>query len=65
VWRHCGELPVREQRLLMMRYYGNMTQAQIGAELGRSQMHVSWLLRNALTYLRDQINGGDSQRSGS
>jgi RNA polymerase sigma-B factor len=61
VWRHCGELPVREQRLLMMRYYGNMTQAQIGAELGMSQMHVSRLLRHALSYLREQISGGDAE----
>jgi hypothetical protein len=25
VWQHCDELPVRQQRLLMMRFYGNMT----------------------------------------
>jgi RNA polymerase sigma-B factor len=55
VWKHCAELPPREQHLLMMRFYGNMTQDQIGAELGISQMHVSRLLSHALTYLRDQI----------
>jgi RNA polymerase sigma-B factor len=54
-WTHWAELPDREQRLLMMRYYGNMTQAEIGAELGISQMHVSRLLRRALTYIRDHI----------
>jgi DNA-directed RNA polymerase specialized sigma subunit len=32
-----------------------MSQDQIGAELGISQMHVSRLLSHALTYLRDQI----------
>jgi RNA polymerase sigma-B factor len=57
VWTHCSDLPQREQRLLMMRFYGNMTQAQIGEELGISQMHVSRLLQHALSYLRCHLNG--------
>jgi RNA polymerase sigma-B factor len=52
---HWGELPGREQRMLMMRFYGNMTQAQIGDQLGISQMHVSRLLTRALAYLRRRI----------
>jgi RNA polymerase sigma-B factor len=52
---HWEELPGREQKLLLMRFYGNMTQAQIGAQLGLSQMHVSRLLTRALDYLRDRI----------
>jgi RNA polymerase sigma-B factor len=52
---HWPELPDREQRLLMMRFYGNMTQAQIGEQLGISQMHVSRLLSRALDYLRVRI----------
>jgi RNA polymerase sigma-B factor len=55
VWGHLGELPEREQKLLVMRYYGNMTQAQIGDRLGISQMHVSRLLAHALGYLREQV----------
>jgi RNA polymerase sigma-B factor len=55
VWEHLGELPEREQRLLMMRFYGNMTQAEIGDQLGISQMHVSRLLAHALGYLRNRI----------
>jgi RNA polymerase sigma-B factor len=55
VWTHWEELPDREQELLMMRFYGNMTQAQIGAQLGISQMHVSRLLSRALGYLRERI----------
>lgn len=55
VWGHVGELPEREQKLLVMRYYGNMTQSQIGERLGISQMHVSRLLAHALGYLRDQV----------
>jgi RNA polymerase sigma-B factor len=57
VWTHWQELPDREQRLLMMRFYGNMTQAQIGEQLGISQMHVSRLLAGALSYLREHITG--------
>jgi RNA polymerase sigma-B factor len=57
VWAHWGELPEREQRLLMMRFYGNMTQAEIGDRLGISQMHVSRLLASALSYLRGCVLG--------
>jgi RNA polymerase sigma-B factor len=32
-----------------------MTQAQIGAQLGISQMHVSRLLAHALGHLREQL----------
>jgi len=52
---HVGELPEREQRILMLRFYGNLTQEQIGDRLGVSQMHVSRLLERALAYLRTQI----------
>jgi RNA polymerase sigma-B factor len=55
VWAHWHELPDREQRLLLMRFYGNMTQAEIGAQLGISQMHVSRLLAEALSYLREHL----------
>jgi RNA polymerase sigma-B factor len=56
---HWGELPRREQKILLMRFYGDMTQAQIGAQLGISQMHVSRLLAHALRYLRDRLEGTD------
>jgi RNA polymerase sigma-B factor len=55
VHAHVDELPEREQRILMLRFYGNLTQEQIGNRLGISQMHVSRLLERALTYLRDRI----------
>jgi RNA polymerase sigma-B factor len=61
VWGHIAELPAREQRLLMMRFYGNMTQSEIGDQLGISQMHVSRLLAHALSYLRDRILESDQQ----
>ncbi len=55
VWAHWHELPDREQQMLLMRFYGNMTQAEIGAQLGISQMHVSRLLAEALSYLRGHL----------
>jgi RNA polymerase sigma-B factor len=59
VWTHWDDLPERQQKLLTMRFYGNMSQAEIGERLGISQMHVSRLLASALDYLRDQIVGED------
>ena len=55
VWAHWPELPGREQRMLIMRFYGNMTQKQIGSQLGISQMHVSRLMAGALRHLREQM----------
>ena len=52
---HLEDLPEREQRVLILRFYGNLTQEQIAARLGISQMHVSRLLDRALTYLRARI----------
>ena len=52
---HWDELPEREQRILVMRFYGNLTQAEIGARLGISQRHVSRLLSRALGHLRSRL----------
>jgi RNA polymerase sigma-B factor len=52
---HWQELPEREQRILVMRFYGNLTQAEIGGQLGISQMHVSRLLARALAHLRARL----------
>ncbi|WP_299539216.1 RNA polymerase sigma factor SigF [uncultured Streptomyces sp.] len=48
-----GELDARERRIIDMRFGQEMTQAQIGVELGISQMHVSRLLNRMLGKLRD------------
>jgi RNA polymerase sigma-B factor len=55
---HWDELPEREQRILVMRVYGNLTQTEIGDRLGISQMHVSRLLTRALTHLRNKLLDG-------
>jgi RNA polymerase sigma-B factor len=54
---HWAELPVREQQIVVLRYYRGMTQAQIGQQLGISQMQVSRLLARALGYLRPRLFG--------
>ncbi|WP_432102570.1 RNA polymerase sigma factor SigF [Streptomyces sp. bgisy091] len=47
-----GDLDARERRIIDMRFGQEMTQAQIGEELGISQMHVSRLLSRILRKLR-------------
>ncbi|MGW0790662.1 RNA polymerase sigma factor SigF [Streptomyces sp. NPDC002911] len=46
------QLDEREQKIVRMRFGQEMTQAQIGAELGVSQMHVSRLLSRIVQRLR-------------
>ena len=53
------QLPPREKKILLLRFFGNMTQSQIAAELGISQMHVSRLLARTLTQLRDGLTTED------
>ncbi|MFJ5802279.1 SigB/SigF/SigG family RNA polymerase sigma factor [Streptomyces decoyicus] len=49
---HLAKLDDRERTLLRMRFGAEMTQAEIGKELGLSQMHISRLLTRACTTLR-------------
>ena len=52
-------LPAREKKILMLRFFGGMTQSQIAGELGISQMHVSRLLARTLTQLREGLLAED------
>ncbi|QES41987.1 MULTISPECIES: RNA polymerase sigma factor SigF [Streptomyces] len=47
-----AELPPRDRKILSLRFVANMTQSEIGEELGISQMHVSRLLSRTLVKLR-------------
>lgn len=49
------DLPPREKRILLLRFFGNMTQSQIATEVGISQMHVSRLLARTLAQLREKL----------
>ncbi|MGW1467212.1 RNA polymerase sigma factor SigF [Streptomyces sp. NPDC002308] len=53
---HLEQLDERERLIVQMRFGAEMTQAQIGAELGVSQMHVSRLLNRILRKLREGMN---------
>jgi RNA polymerase sigma-B factor len=46
------QLDARAKRILLLRFFRNMTQSQIAEELGISQMHVSRLLSRTLADLR-------------
>lgn len=50
-----ADLNEREKRILLMRFFRGMTQSQIGAELGVSQMQVSRLLTQILGRLREGV----------
>lgn len=49
-------LPERERTVVVLRFFGNMTQTQIAERVGVSQMHVSRLLTKTLAQLREQLD---------
>ena len=56
-------LDARAKRILLLRFFRNMTQSQIADELGISQMHVSRLLSRTLADLRralEEANAGST-----
>lgn len=50
-----NELPERERTIVLLRFFGNLTQTQIGEKIGVSQMHVSRLLTKTLARLREGL----------
>ncbi|WP_432560766.1 RNA polymerase sigma factor SigF [Kineococcus sp. SYSU DK003] len=50
-----ASLPARERRILALRFVRGMSQSQIAAEVGISQMHVSRLLSRTLAQLREGL----------
>lgn len=52
-------LPEREQRILYLRFFHEMTQSHIAVQLGISQMHVSRLISAACRRVREEVEGGD------
>lgn len=51
-------LEPREQEIVRLRFFEELTQSQIAAQLGISQMHVSRLLRKALEIMQRQGAAG-------
>ncbi|GEB51302.1 SigB/SigF/SigG family RNA polymerase sigma factor [Streptomyces cacaoi] len=64
------QLPERDQKILYLRFFGEMTQSQIARRLGVSQMHVSRLLAAACRRVREEVeerddgSGGEAERAG-
>jgi RNA polymerase sigma-B factor len=50
-------LPEREREILRMRFKEDMTQSEIAARVGVSQMHVSRLIRRSLARLEEAADG--------
>ncbi len=51
-------LDERERRIIHLRFWNGLTQSQIAAQVGISQMHVSRLIRGALEKVREEIAAG-------
>ena len=50
-----ASLDDRERLVLALRFYGDLSQDRIAAEIGMSQGHVSRLLDRSLTHLRSEL----------
>ena len=51
-------LPARERVILHLRFTEGLTQSEIAAQVGISQMHVSRLIRRSLEQLRERSGEG-------
>lgn len=49
------ELPLRERKILLLRFYGDFTQREIAEEIHVSQMHISRLIHDACGHIRDRV----------
>ena len=50
-----GSLPEKERQIIVLRYFKDMTQAQIAGRLGISQVQVSRIEKRVLCKLREKI----------
>ncbi|HVV24030.1 MAG TPA: SigB/SigF/SigG family RNA polymerase sigma factor [Pseudonocardiaceae bacterium] len=58
-----SQLPERQAAIVMMRFFGNMTQTQIAERIGVSQMHVSRLLADSMRILREELGPSEGTLS--
>ena len=54
--RALDDLPERERTVVILRFFGELTQTQIAARIGLSQMQVSRLLAKTLAALRARLD---------
>jgi RNA polymerase sigma-B factor len=55
--RLIDSLPEREREIVRLRFYGELSQSDIAARVGVSQMHVSRLLRRSFALMRQTAEG--------
>lgn len=60
-----NNLGERERRIVVLRFFHEMTQSQIAEDVGLSQMHVSRLLARSLALLRESLQQGQAMESTS
>jgi RNA polymerase sigma-B factor len=63
--RLIAALPELDRRVIILRFFHDLDQDTIAAEIGYSQMQVSRLLRRALTNLRVQLLDAEQSRIGA
>ncbi|MGH3783596.1 MAG: SigB/SigF/SigG family RNA polymerase sigma factor [Pseudonocardiaceae bacterium] len=54
-----AQLAPRERTILALRFFHHLTQTQIAEQVGITQMHVSRVLRQSLTFLQQRMNSSD------
>lgn len=57
-----AELPPRSRRVVVLRYFDGLSQAEVASRVGISQPHVSRLLRHALAELRELVARPGAER---
>ena len=62
--RLMREVSPRAREMLRLRFEEDMTQAEIGAAIGISQMQVSRILRHTIAKLREVAEAGDQPEAG-
>jgi RNA polymerase sigma-B factor len=55
-------LDERERTIVELRFFEGLTQSEIAARIGISQMHVSRLLRRSLGIMRGRLDGAVTER---
>ena len=54
-----AELVPQQRTILALRFFHQLTQTQIAEQVGISQMHVSRVLRQTLTFLQERMSSAD------
>lgn len=59
VWRLLMQLPIRQRAAIVLRYYEELTEAEVADRLGCSPAAARSLMHRGMKRLRDQVEEGD------